>query len=274
MPKINRIHMHAVDSHKILGLFLSASIMNELINLFDQPIGSEITKLLSMVRSQMGLSDANIELYSKIYDVHGSAIANHNRHSLFLSILKNGTPFLHLSLFLAPDHLNPRSQGSIHFFKNVYDPTRSLNSNKKRKLYTVIKVSQPSQHSLHFNIGKNHNTSKFPNHTKHEPEIQKEMEVILITLNHLFDENDEYYIGKSKNIVEIHPRTNNILRIINNKTPNYTRSNKGSYHMGFEKGYPYYKTPSKTTQSFTTIPTTIKRRRTLKKKASKDDKGA
>jgi hypothetical protein len=72
------------------------------------------------------------------------------------------------------------------------------------------------------------NTQMYTNINDYEQEIQQEMNIIISTLNKLFDEdNTEYYIGNNHNLVPIHNKTNKILNQMNKETRHATRKNKG-----------------------------------------------
>ena len=64
----------------------------------------------------------------------------------------------------------------------------------------------------------------------YDPEIQKEMDVIIDVLNHLFDEENSLYIGKNiSNLVIIHNKTNTILKNINSYKTHVVRKDEGVY---------------------------------------------
>ena len=107
----------------------------------------------------------------------------------------------------------------IHIYKNIY---KNINASvAKKSLYALISVKRPinKQHSLEFSIDDGYTTPNVANAYLYDPEIQKEMDVIIAVLNRIFDEdNKEYYIGNKDRLVSIHSRTNNVLENINKRT--------------------------------------------------------
>lgn len=126
----------------------------------------------------------------------------------------------------------------VHFFKDVYMSKTSLK--KRYLLYSLVKIELPKDkpHSLHFTIKDGYITPPIIQSDKlTEIELQKEMDVILIVMNSIFDEdNHTYYIGhqseqddnKTESIT-LHPHINTIANIINTRENQHiTRPNRGS----------------------------------------------
>jgi hypothetical protein len=237
-----------LDSHHILGKFLTRNILNELLKMFDhtsQYNSKKITNILQNVRKEQMLNNSNIEIKSEFYNINPKPNKpNDHRHGLHLQLIKNGNEFLHLTIFLEPGSIEPTSQGMIHFSKNIYT-TPKLSKSTKHLPYAVIKVEQISPKSLHFTLGTGHDTKDLQHINRYNTDIKKEMNAMLTTLNRLFNENDELYIGKPKNMIDIHQYTNNTLRIINDKLPLYNRNNKGNYYIQHNKNFHYYKPSTK-----------------------------
>ena len=214
-----------LQSHKLFGDFLDSDIINALINLFneDNNTSIKITNYIEDERKLRGMGCENIIVKSEVY---GTIKYN---STLFLKIIKNGIEIIHLTLHLVPKTLKSNKNGAIHMFKNIY--FRESSKNKKYKLYSLILVTQPidKPHSLEFSIATGYNTPNiFSNVNTIDPELQKEMDVIITVLNRLFDEdNKEFYIGNKDKLYLIHNKTNIVLNNINAHSKIFTRKNKG-----------------------------------------------
>ena len=253
-----------LESHKLFVNFLNLDIINNLINLFKQKV--ELKKYIENERKKRGLNN-NIKIKSKFY------IPKNRIPTLILDIIKHNKSFIHLSIHLPLNHLNPENSGILHFYKNIYET--KINKTKKQnknKLYTLINIVQPEgkPNSLEFSIDNNTKLNKSVN--IYNKEIQKEMSIIITVLNKLFDENNnEYYVGYNRDITNIHNQTNNTALIINTHTTYATRKNKGKTYFPEIKKIPNslieYKNQSKykrKTQGKNTL--------TLKNRKSRIDK--
>jgi hypothetical protein len=232
-----------LSSHIILGKYFSRSIINELFKLFDKTNNTpSIIDYLESVRNEMGLNRVNVEITSKLYTINPKS-KNDSRQGLHLQIKRDGVDFLHLSLFITPVHTGNKTQGMIHFSKNIY--VSSKRKLDKSLAYAIIKVEDRPPHSLHFIVGTGQNTIGLPNVNKYDKEIKQEMEAILITLNRLFDEHHEWYIGRSNN-TEIHMNVNNTLYLMQHKKLPYQHNQtKTQPFMKIETNFPFHSLLSK-----------------------------
>lgn len=250
-----------LDSHVILGQFLSKYIINHLFKFFDktnQYNVPSITDYVEIVRKEMGLDDTNVEINSKLYTINPKS-KNESRQGLHLQIKKKGRDFLHLSLFITPMRSGNTTQGMIHFSKNIYVPLNKTINIDKRLVYAIIKVEERKPHSLYFSLGTGQNTVSLPNTNLYEKEIKQEMEAILITLNRLFDEHHAWYIGNPKRNTEVHLQVNNTLHIMQKKELPYTHNkNKTTTFMDIESNFPFHSLPSK---SLSQMRSTLKKKR-------------
>jgi hypothetical protein len=151
-----------------------------------------------------------------------------------LGIFKNGIELIHLSIHLAMKDISPKSSGIIHIYKDIYD--KSALGGLKKKLYALISVSIPigKPNSLEFSIADGLTTLFMPDYQTYDPQIQQEMDIIILVLNDLFDEKQpEFFIGKKESnsninkLETVHNNTNRILKSINMHNRYYTRKNKG-----------------------------------------------
>jgi hypothetical protein len=211
-----------IKSHSKLISFLNADIINKLVNLFDEN-NSIISKYIENERKLQGLNSSNIKVVTMLYD------ETKENSSLIIKIVKDDVEILHLSIHLVPQRLKPENSGIIHMYKNIYKSR--VSSRKRNKLYALIEVKQPlaKPNSLYFSIADGYNTPvNVTNSAKNDPEIQKEMNIIITVLNRLFDEdNNEYYIGNSNKLYNIHKKTNVVLNNMNMHGKLLTRKNKG-----------------------------------------------
>lgn len=214
-----------IESHKLLWGFLDASMINKLINLFDDTDKSSNDKISHYIENErmtQGLDSSTIIIKSMIYGYDKS------NSTLLIEIKKNNIDFLHLTIHLNPNSFNPKHSGLIHMVKNFY--TIPKYSMARKKLYVLISIKQHADkpNSLFFSIEDGY-TTEIKNAHLYDPEIQQEMNVIITVLNRLFDEdNNEFYIGHQNKIFPIHNKTNTILENINNHSHIVSRKNKGS----------------------------------------------
>ena len=215
-----------MNSQKILGNFLDKYTINKLVNLFDEnnKLEDNITKYIENERASNGLNNNNVEIKSKVYGT------NKNKTSLILKIFKNGIQYIHLTIHLVSDSLNPANSGIIHIKKNIFKVSQS----KQYKLYTLISIKQSTPKSLEFSLANGLNTPpNVLNSTKYDPELKKEMKVIIDVLNKLFDENNPLYVGKKENSYPVYLGINNVLNNINKHSKYTIRKNKGTTIFSF-----------------------------------------
>jgi hypothetical protein len=217
LKRRNRI----IQSQILIGNFMNKELMNQLVNLFDAKSGDKnekISKYIMDERTKRGLTNNKIKIKTRVYGFLK------NKTTFILEIYKKNIIFLHLSIHIAPDDLNPEKHGMLHIFKNIYAEKDYL-----KNLYSLIYVNQPHNkpNSLIFSIGDGYITQGIKSKNSYEKEIQTEMDIIITVLNNIFDENNtELYIGKNKDFINIYNKTNNILRNMNRRTKYVTRKNK------------------------------------------------
>lgn len=233
-----------IKSQLLFGNFLNRDIINALIHLFDKETNSyvspmhKITKYIEKERNSRRLNSSNVIIQSEVYGYNDDI----NKPVLYLGIKKKGKEFIHLTIHLVPKELNPKKDGIIHIFKNIYkkNVNRKVYGNKRTKFYALIEVSYSDikPHSLHFSIGYGDTTPDADNVALYDIEIQQEMDVIITVLNRLFDEtNTRFYIGnKQPNDINmenpaypVHNKTNKTLTIINTNTNKIKRNNRGLF---------------------------------------------
>lgn len=122
-------------------------------------------------------------------------------------------------------------------FKNIFDDiTRYTNISKtkfkrlKPRMYALITVHQPKDkpNSLEFTIEDEYLTTDISGANTNDSQLQQEMKAILDVLNRLFnEENEKYYIGRKKDMTNVHNKTNTILTRMNTYTKYATRKNHG-----------------------------------------------
>lgn len=209
-----------IKSQILFGNFLNKEIINELINLFEE---GGIIKYIENERKLRDLDNTNVKFESKIYGF------NKDNSTLNLTMYRNNIKFLHLSIHLTVKFLEPKNTGIIHISKNVYKGKTS-----KKHRYALIKVFHPENNtsSLLFSIADGYDTPGIKNENSYEDELQKEMDVIISVLNNIFNQkNYRFYIGKKKELINIHNKTDDVLRNIN-KRINYTqRKNRGNTYF-------------------------------------------
>lgn len=219
-----------MSSQIIFNNFLNRELINELINLFDETYdkfgnkNEKISKYIKDEREARGLDNNNISIMTKIYGF------DKRKSSLILKLFKNNIQFLHLSIHLTVRYLNPKNTGIIHISKNIYKGKTI----RKGDRYALISVSIPKDKpkSLLFSIADGYNTPGIKNENSYENELQQEMDIIITVLNNIFNENNKYYIGRDKNLIDIHNKTNNVLRNINSHTNHTKRKNIGKIYFG------------------------------------------
>jgi len=216
-----------LESHKELGHYLNADIINRLIHLFDNNVVDRNPKIIRYIANERKIRklDDSIEITSTVH------FSKRFGYTLILDVKKNNHSIIHLTIHLVLHQLNPQNTGMIHFGKNIYN--RKNTRSKKIKSYAIILVERVlgKPNSLHFSIGDGYNTPHVKNAYIYDPIIQQEMDVIITVLNRIFDEdNHEFYIGKPReSFYHIHLTTNSILENMNKHTNIITRKNKG--HM-------------------------------------------
>jgi hypothetical protein len=203
------------QTHKYIIEFMDKYTLNNLINLFDISNNDNIVKYIENERRKRGLDSSNVSFQSEIYG------ENVNNSTLFFMIKKNGNDYLHLTIHLSIKSLNPKRDGIIHMKKNYY---------KEKNNYALILISKLNNKpdSLVFSIANGYNTPDIKNAQIYDPEIQKEMDVIIHVLNRIFDEEDEIYVGKMNRLITTHNKIPLILKNINRHSKYATRKNKGS----------------------------------------------
>ena len=206
-----------IQSQKQLWNILDLQLIINLVELFNS---KSLATYIINERKLQGLSDEDISVNSYIYG-YGHKAKNPTLH---LQIKKNDKDYLHLSIHLVANKLDPRNAGLIHFKKNVYNKKIP-----KKALYALISVHQPIQkpNSLEFSIADGYTTPGTQNAHLYDPNLQKEMDVIITVLNRLFDEeNEDYYIGNQKLVTPIHKNINTVLENMNSRTQYVERKNK------------------------------------------------
>jgi hypothetical protein len=219
-----------IESQTLFGKFLDAEIINKFIHLFDNKNtnidkNDKITKYIEDERSKQGLDISNVLVESEVY---GYTVKNSTLH---LQIKKNNKDFIHLTIHISPEDLPPQHSTMIHISKDIYKEM-AIPSKLKRTMYALISIKQPidKPNSLEFSIADGYNTVGVPDAHLYDPEIQKEMNVIITVLNKIFDENnEEYYIGNK--LYPIHNKTNIVLKNINTRTKYTVRKNIGKTLM-------------------------------------------
>lgn len=223
-----------IQSQKLLWNFLDSDTINKLVDLFDtRNITKSKTKIEEYIENEgikQGLETTNIKIESEV------SKNRNNEYSLYIDISKDGIKFVHLSIHLSVTSLEPKNTGVLHVFKNIYKAYTTKST--RGKLYALISVQEPADkpHSLKFSIANGYTTSPEIQTTNlYDPMVQKEMTVILIVLNRLFDEDDEYYIGNTNRYISYHNKTSPVLQNMNAHTNHVTRKNKGRGIIPFLK---------------------------------------
>jgi hypothetical protein len=215
------VRQQIINSHALFLKYLDSNNINKLIHLFTN---GDIIKYIDDERKIRGLYDPNLTIKSILFGT------DKNDSTLLLEIKKNNKVLVHISIHLVAKQFNPQHTGLIHMYKNIHK-LKKKNILKKPLLYALIKVEHPvnKPHSLSFSIADGYTTNQsIKNAAKYDPEIQKEMDVIITVLNRIFDEdNKDYYIGDTNKLYYIHNKTNNVLQNINNHSKLSTRKNKG-----------------------------------------------
>lgn len=226
-----------IQSHAYLGNFLNASSLNTLVHLFDDENDKNISTVGEYITNERHMRNMDTLNTTIKGEVYGETVKN---STLYLGIKKNNIEFLHLTIHLSPNSLNANHHGMLHFSKDIYLEllSKKLNVSKnsiKRKLskyiYTIISVRNPDTkpNSLEFFIEDEQLVPPgLQNVNRYQYELEQEMHIILTVLNRMFDEtNTEYYIGAQKPILNIHTKTNTILKNMNTRTKYFTRKNWG-----------------------------------------------
>jgi hypothetical protein len=218
-----------LQSQIIFGNFLDTDIISKLVDLFNNK-GHDTPKIVKYIydeRELQGLDTNNVKIESEVYGT------NKRGSSLFLKIFKDNKEFIYLNIHLIASKLNIKDGGIIHIVKEIYR-SKGVPGRKKNKLYAIISVKQPDgkPNSLEFSIDKDYYKTNAPNVVNSnilDEELNKEMDVIIIVLNRLFDEdNKEFYIGDKDKLHTFNNNTDKVLNNINNRSKLTTRKNKGT----------------------------------------------
>ena len=219
-----------IQSHKLLGNFLDRYSVNHLIQLFNYNL---INRYIETERIAQSLDNKNIAIICNLYG------EDKKNFSIYIGIKKNNIDFIHLSIHLKPNNLNADKHGMIHFCKDifiqVYKKDSKLSDRKiktilSKRIYVPIFIYQPTDKpkSLEFYIDDTYKVTNFENADKYDNDLNREMKAILNVLNRLFNEKDtEYYIGRKKDIIDIHNRTHPMLKIMNTRKNYFVRKNSG-----------------------------------------------
>lgn len=173
---------------------INVNMFNALIHLFDKNVNTyagpyhKITNYINMERAHRHLDMINNTVESNVHEHAKKNI------SLYLNIFKNNKRFIHLSLHLTPKELNPKKEGMIHIYKNIYNKPKQ----NKSKYYALITVNYNANkpHSLYFTINDEYKITQNVNAHVYDADIQQEMDVIITVLNRIFDENNkDFYIS-------------------------------------------------------------------------------
>lgn len=213
-----------IQSQKQFITFLNKDIIISLISLFNTNniYGDKIINYINDERKKRKMNPA-IRVESEVN------LRRNNDPTLHLSIKNNNTELLHFSIHLVLGIINPKLTGIIHIQKNIY---KSMTPKpEKKSLYALISVRQPinKPNSLEFSIDDGYVTPGVKNSHIYDPDLQKEMNVIIDVMNNIFDETKpNFYIGNPHKLFNVHKKSNNILQKINNHNIYATRKNKGS----------------------------------------------
>jgi hypothetical protein len=142
-----------IESQKLFGNFLDADIINKLVYLFDNTYNNsidkndKIKKYIEDERKKQGLDNTNVLIKSEVYGY------DDDNSTLHLSIKKNNTDFIHLTIHISPADLPPQYSTMIHISKDIYKKRSNLTVSKKT-MYALISVQQPTgkPNSLEFLI--------------------------------------------------------------------------------------------------------------------------
>jgi hypothetical protein len=224
-----------IKSQLLLGNFLNVDIINKLIHLFDETSINSTPKIKNYIVNERKLRglDNYITVTSEVYGT------DMNNSTLHLQLKKDGNDFIHLSIHLVMQKLEPHNSGMIHIAKNIYKK-KNIRS-KKIKSYAIILVEQrpDKPNSLHFSIGDGYITPHVKNANIYDPLIEQEMDVIITVLNNIFDEdkpefyigikhrNNKHYVNNNYKLYEPHKIINTILENMNTHSIIKTRNNKG-----------------------------------------------
>lgn len=248
MPKYSKDELdkrgNIIRTHKNFDKFLDIDIINTLVNLFDETVVNEysnqnekMTKYVENERKARDLSNSNVSFKSYICEKpkkndnlkkRKNDVILKRDSNLVIVILKDNKEFLHLTIHLSLKYLAPELTGMIHFYKDVYE-TNINQKDQKSLIYALISVQKPNgkPNSLEFSIADGYTSpSIIKDRNIYDPELQKEMDVIICVLNRLFDEtNEDFYVGNKKNLSFIHNKTDKVLELMNKYTKHITRKN-------------------------------------------------
>jgi hypothetical protein len=223
-----QLRRNIIDTHSQFCSFLDANIVNTLVHLFES---NTISKYIEDERIFQGMNASDIKITSNV-DMKGK-----DAPSLYLNILKNNQKYIHLSIHLCINDLEPNKQGTVHMVKNIFNNRMRYTNMSKSKLkklkprmYALITVHQPTNkpNSLEFTVEQEYLTTDISGANTNDSQLQQEMEAFLDVLNRLFnEENEKYYIGRKKDMTNVHNKTNTILTRMNTYTKYATRKNHG-----------------------------------------------
>lgn len=265
------IRRKVLQTHSTLGSFLTVPIINTLLHLFDSNYNivhnstkncastityntinniEELPLIKPTIYKQRTISDYIIEALHEVPKdtlnkipvnissltinsmIFGMDDKNNKHATLIIEILKNGKKFIHFTLHLVSKTLNATNSGIIHFKKNIYHSRQYIKN--PFLTYVLIKVEQPEDKlkSLHFTIAYQHIIPNNDSNSRNNAELKLYMNVILNVLNRLFDEdNMQYYIGNRNLLLKLHPKTKEILQLMNNHTTISQRKNIGTMNI-------------------------------------------
>ena len=178
-----------IQTQKLFTQFMNTDMINTLIHLFDCSDNTynennlKIRKYIENERKLRGMNSGITTIESSVYGY------NKGNTSFNLSILQHNKKYIHLSIHLSPNTLEAKDNGMIHIYKDIYKQLGPPIS--KRGLYALISVKQPMNKpdSLEFSITDGYTTPNAKNAAQYDPDIQKEMDVIITVLNRIFDED-------------------------------------------------------------------------------------
>lgn len=222
-----------IEGQKQLVEFLDAERFNKLVHVFDEKVEDEhnILRYIEEERRQRGLSSENVTMDSFVYG-YNRANPGDRGATFIVTIKKGGINYVHLSIHIAPRGLEPKDQGIIHLYKDVYGA--KLKKGKKHPAYTLVHVSRSPDkpNSLHFYRTDGDVTDVDKSKGDYDADLSLEMDILLSVLNRMFDEDDkDHYIGESDILYPIHNKTNNVLKNVNQPNTILKRRNTGKLIM-------------------------------------------
>lgn len=131
-------------THSLLSEIFDRFVLNRLISWFSH--NGKVTEFVRKERQRQNLED-DVIIESKVYGIEKK------NSTLFLQIIKNGIPFIHLSIHLAPIYINndSSSSGFVHIVKDIY-MNYGIKPYMECLIKTVYGILQPKgkPHSLEF----------------------------------------------------------------------------------------------------------------------------